>query len=256
MIYMVNYATRRFYKSQEKLKRSALRFGVDKVMSFREKDLIRTAFYNKNKKLLRQPRGGGYWIWKPYFILKVMSKIKENDIVIYCDSGMEVVKRLDPLFNICKRKGGIMLFRTHSLLNKAWTKRDCFVLMKCDSPKYWNEEQLMGSFSVFVNNAKNRKFVKEWLAYCCNKNIISDAPNRSGLKNFREFKDHRHDQSVLSLLAVKHNIEVYRAPCQHGDRYKMKKFRHSGECTKYSSKPYNNSPYDTLLNHHRNRDSR
>lgn len=254
MIYMVNYATSRYYKSQEKLNQSALRWGVDKVISFREQDLRRTSFYNKNKKILQQPRGGGYWIWKPYIILKVMSKIKENDIVIYCDSGMKVIQSLHPLVDICKRKNEIMLFRTHNLLNKVWTKRDCFVFMKCDSPKYWDSEQLMGSFSLFLNNEKSRTFVKEWLTYCCNEQIITDVPNQCGLNNFPEFKDHRHDQSILSLLAVKHKIEIYRAPCQHGDKHKMEKFRHSGECTKYASKPYNNSPYDTLLDHHRKKE--
>lgn len=255
MITMINYATSGFYKSQEKLNRSARKFGVDQVKSFREKDLQGTAFYEKNKKILRQPRGGGYWIWKPYFILEVMSKSKENDMVMYCDSGIEVVRPLNPLIDICKKqKSGIMLFRTHSLLNKAWTKRDCFVLMKCDAPKYWNAEQLMGSFAIFLNNDKNRKFVREWLTYCCNENIVSDVPNQCGLKNLPKFKDHRHDQSVLSLLAVKHQIEIYRAPCQHGDRYKMEKFRHKGECASYSSKPYQNSPYDTLFNHHREKE--
>ena len=132
-----------------------------------------------------------------------------------------------------------MLFRTHTLLNRAWTKRDCFVLMKCDSPKYWDAEQLMGSFSVFINNERSRKFVKEWMNYCCNENIISDVPNRCGLANFPEFKDHRHDQSILSLLAIKHDLEIYRAPCQHGDGNK---------------KAYKNSPYETLLNHHRKKE--
>ncbi|MFC3343352.1 hypothetical protein [Paenibacillus abyssi] len=251
---MVSYATARFYKSQKKLRRSALQYGVDQVIPIRDKDLASTSFYEKNKKILQQPRGGGYWLWKPYIIFKAMSKAKENDMIIYSDSGMEVIRPLDPLIDICKRQGGIMLFRAHNLLNKAWTKRDCFALMKCDSEDYWNAEQLMGSFCLFMNNQKNKAFVKEWLTYCLDERILTDIANQCGLNNFPEFKDHRHDQSVLSLLAVKHKIEVYRAPCQHGDRYKIQKFRHAGECSSYAAKPYKNSPYGTLLNHHRKKD--
>lgn len=162
-----------------------------------------------------------------------------------------MIKSLNPLFEICNRQDGIMLFRTHRQLNKKWTKRDCFVLMNCDSPKYWNAEQLMASFSIYVNNERNRNFVEKWLYYCCNKNIVTDIPNICGLDNFPEFKDHRHDQSILSLLAVKYKIEIFRNPSQNGNRFKMKKFRHPGETAHYSLKPYTNSPYDTLLNHHR-----
>lgn len=254
MIYLVNFATPIYYKSQEKLNRSALQFGVDKVISYRKKDLIGTTFFEKNKKILQQPRGAGYWIWKPYIILETMSRVKKNDIVIYCDSGMTVIRSLDPLFKICKRQDGIMLFQTHSFLNKTWTKRDCFVLMECDSPEYWNAQQLMASISIYINNERNRKFVEEWGRYCCNEQIVTDMPNKCGLSNFPEFKDHRHDQSVLSLLAIKHKVEILRAPCEHGNKYKMEKFRHSGECRSYARHPYTNSPYDTLLDHHRKKD--
>jgi hypothetical protein len=236
---LVNFATTRFYKSQEKLNLTATKNGVDKVFSFREKDLIGSNFYQANQSILSQRRGAGYWIWKPYFLLKVMSKIKENDIVVYCDSGIEVINPLNPLFKICKQQDGIMLFQTHSQLNKVWTKRDCFVLMNCDDKKYWNAEQVMASFSIFMNNEKNRAFVKEWLLYCCNENIVTDIPNICGLENSPAFRDHRHDQSILSLLAVKHNIEIYRNPSQKGIKYK---------------KFYNNSPYGTILNHHREKD--
>lgn len=251
MIYLVSYANARFYQSQEKLSRSALRFGVDKVLAYREKDLIGTNFYNKNNEILQMKRGAGYWIWKPYFILQAMSKAKENDIVVYCDSGIEVIKPLNPLFEICKQRNGIMLFRTHGQRNNKWTKRDCFLLMNCDSPEYWNAEQIMGSFSVYLNNDSNRAFVEEWLNYCCNKNIVTDIPNICGLENLPEFKEHRHDQSILSLLSVKYKLEIFRNPSQTGNRHKIKQYRHPGEVRGYAPNPYINSPYDTLLNHHR-----
>lgn len=254
MIYLVNYATPQFYKSQEKLNKSALLFGVDEVFSFRVKDLLETQFYHNNKKILEQKRGAGYWIWKPYFTLQAMSKTQKDDIIIYCDSGIEVIAALNPLISICNQQGGIMLFRTHGQANKKWTKRDCFVLMGCDSPEYWNAGQLMASFSVYVNNGRNRDFVEEWLNYCCNENIVTDKPNVCGLDNLPEFKDHRHDQSVLSLLAAKHKIDIYRNPSQGGNRFKLKQFRQPGEVSRYSPKPYTNSPYGTLLNHHRTKE--
>ncbi|MEW9669679.1 hypothetical protein [Ammoniphilus sp. 3BR4] len=239
MIYLINFATTRFYKSQELLNRSALRFGIDRVVSYREKDILRTEFYRRNRNILDQKRGYGYWIWKPYIIRDAMSKVKKNDIIIYCDSGIEIINPVDPLIKTCKKQQGIMLFQTHGHLNRTWTKRDCFVLMDCDAPKYWNAEQIMGSFSIYVNNKRNRDFVNEWLHYCCNETIVTDCANQCGLSNFPDFRDHRHDQSILSLLAVKHNIEIYRNPSQNGNGRK---------------KAYRNSRYGTILNHHRKKD--
>jgi hypothetical protein len=256
MKYLVNYATSNFYRSQERLNASALKFGIDQVFCNQEKDLKGTDFYRKNQEILDQSRGAGHWIWKPYFILEALYKVNDNDIIVYSDSGIEIIGHLDPLFEICQKQGGIMLFRTHNHLNKTWTKRDCFVLMGCDSAEYWEAEQLMGGFSIFIKNERNIKFVKEWLDYCCNKFIITDIPNVCGLANFPGFRAHRHDQSVLSILGVKHKIEIYRDPSQWGNTNKMELYKIPKEFAPnrglYSS-PYTNSPYATLLNIHRTR---
>lgn len=236
MKYLVNYATKNFYRSQERLNVSAQKFGIDQVFFYREEDLLGTEFYRKNREILDQPRGAGYYIWKPYVILDALSKVNENDMVVYCDSGIEIIDDLDPLFEICHKQGGIVLFQTHGHQNKTWTKRDSFVLMGCDSTEYWDAQQLMGGFSIFMKNERNIKFVEEWLHYCCNKFIVTDIQNVCGLENLPGFKDHRHDQSVLSILGVKHNIEIYRDPSQWGNGFS-----------------YANSPYGTLLNVHRTR---
>jgi hypothetical protein len=256
MNYLVNFANNNFYGSQARLNASAPKFGIDKIFSYQEKDIIGTEFYQKNQEILDMPRGAGYWIWKPYIILGALSKVNENDIVVYSDSGIEIIGHLDPLFEICHKQGGILLFQTHGHLNRTWTKRDCFVLMDADSAEYWDAQQLMGGFSIFLKNERNIKFVEEWLHYCCNKNIVTDIPNVCGLANLPGFRAHRHDQSVLSLLSVKHNIEIYRDPSQWGNTNKMEAYKVPKEFTRdrgVLSFPYTNSPYGTLLSHHRTR---
>lgn len=56
------------------------------------------------------------------------------------------------------------------------------------------------------------RFVEEWLRYCRDERILTDIPNESGYPNLTGFVDHRHDQSVLSLLAEKYHINLYRKP--------------------------------------------
>ena len=252
--HLICYANKDYYKNQIRLEQSAHKFGIDKIYAYTEKDMGTTEFYKKNKEILDQKRGGGYWLWKPYFILETLKKIDENDILIYSDSGIEIIAPLDPLIKICQEKN-IVIFGFGDFLNKAWTKRDCFVLMNCDSEKYWEERQYMASFLLFKNTKESRDFTSEWLAYCCNKKILTDIPNVCGLPNFPEFKDHRHDQSVLSLLTKKNNLETFRNPSQWGNSLKTPEWRKADEflATPYSKTCDFNSPYGTLLDHHRTR---
>lgn len=240
---LVNYATEAFAKSQARLNASAYRCGIDEVIAYNEEWLRSTPFYEENKRILEQGRGAGYWIWKPYIILDALLGAGPDDIVVYCDSGAEIIGPLNPLFEVCRKQGGIVLFNQVYYKNKAWTKRDCFVLMDCDEPEYWDGDQVQAAFCLFMNNERNVSFVAEWLYYCCDEQIVTDTDNVCGLDNFPEFTDHRHDQSVLSLLAVKHGIELYRNPTQFGDEFKQD-----------VSDLFLNSPYGTLIDHHRERE--
>ncbi len=120
-------------------------------------------------------------------------------------------------------------------LAKTWTKRDCFVLMGCNTEKYWNAPMSNGAVSLWRKSDENIKFLEEWLKFAKDPRIITDDPNIFGLNDIN-FKDHRHDQSILSLLAIKYNLEMYRDPTQYGVSF---------------INEFDNSPYPQLFNHHR-----
>jgi hypothetical protein len=209
--YLVSYASSEFEPYRDRLNASALRYGLDRVVSYRRSDIAESEFYRQNLHILNQDKGAGYWIWKPYILLDAMlTKAEENDIIVYSDADSEFHAPLDPLLSLCKAEGGIVLFSTMSYLNRSWTKRDCFVLMGCDAPEYWNAEQVWAGFAIFINNQRSREFVKDWLYFCANAYIVTDTENRCGLDNFPDFIEHRYDQSVLSLLAVNYGIPVFK----------------------------------------------
>ena len=257
--WLVNYGGDVFAKSSKRLRESALKYGVDEVVEFTRKDIVSSEFYARNKWILDQKRGAGLWLWKPYIILEALKKADDGDIVFYSDSGIEIISSLAPLVEICKKKS-MILFRLENP-NRSWIKRDCFALTRCDSEEYWNGTQVYGSFQVYKKNKENVAFTQEWLKFCENRDIISDLPGICGLPNFPEFVAHRHDQAVLTLMAIKHKVELFRDPCQYGDYYKLKEFRKEGELKKakpcyfekYSKNPMENSRYPTLLRHHRER---
>lgn len=256
--YLVNYATNRFFKAQKRLNKSARKFGIDHCLSFTDQNILQTEFYQKNRDILNQERGGGYWLWKPYIILQALEQATDGDVIIYSDSGAEIIASLQPLVDLCLTRNGLIFFQvpcyTKTFVNKSWTKRDCFILMDADNETFHQARQVAGSPSLFVKNKTNIDFVRQWLSYCVDPRIITDQPNTCGKKNYPEFYDHRHDQSVLSILVKKNGLEIFRDPSQFSAHLKLKKFRLKGELPEgvdYSATPTINSDYGTLFNLHR-----
>lgn len=82
---LVNYATKEFRISQKLNSLTGIHLGgFDKVFNYSPKDLSRH-FKRKHAEILSNPRGGGYWLWKPYVILQALRRSMPNDILFYCD---------------------------------------------------------------------------------------------------------------------------------------------------------------------------
>lgn len=215
---LFNYAHNRFLKSQEYCTKTAYEIGgFDKVYQFRFND-IDDDFKNKNTFILSQWRGAGYWIWKYYFALRLLNddSIEENSYIFYADSGSHFIDRIDHLIEAMDRdKEPIMTFRGNHM-SYIWTKRDMFLLMDADEPKYTHTAQRGGGWFLFKKNDYCRNFFKECLKYACDPRIITDIPNQLGVPNYPGFMDHRHDESLISVMAKKYELFPYRNPSQHG----------------------------------------
>ena len=88
--------------------------------------------------------------------------------------------------------------------------------MNCDEQKYYDAPQIDASYQVYKKCDFVMDFLNEYLKYSENENIITDAPNIT-LPNLPEFIDHRHDQSILSNMAVKYGIKLYPEPSEWGN---------------------------------------
>lgn len=255
-LYLISYATNNFKKKQIRLNNSAKRFGIKNIISYTEKDIIKTKFYKKYKHILDCKRGAGHWLWCPFLIYKTLSKINDGDLLIYSDAGTIFVNSPNPLLKLCIKEN-ILLF-TNNELNRKWTKRDCLIGMDCDYDKYINSsaKQVPTGFQIYVNNKNTRNFIKEWLLFCCNKHLIDDS--RSKFQEYNGFIENKDHQSILTNLAIKKNITLYRDPSQGGNRFKKKEYRKKKEWLEY---PYHYFPdnqickisnYPTIINHLRN----
>jgi hypothetical protein len=216
--YLINYADKSHYASQKHNVKTGLEIGgFDKAIPYTRFSLG-DKFCEKNKHILDSPRGAGYWLWKPYIIFKTLEKLEEDDILFYSDAGIEFIKSVDELIPIMdSTEQKILAFQLDNIHpNKRWTKRDCFVNLGVDEEKYANHTQFLGSYIIMRKTNFVVSFVKEWLSYAEDYRNITDSPNECGLPNYPEFVDHRHDQSIYSLLVLKNGIKYIRDISQYG----------------------------------------
>jgi hypothetical protein len=175
----------------------------DSVHAYNREWLETTDFYKQNKELLDQERGGGYWAWKPYIIFESLQKLEEGDLLLYLDSADLFVGNIRE-FLIRELSEKYMILTEGWNVQKDWTKRDCFVEMDCDGPEYWDAFQVEAGVIAMRNCSKTRKIIKEWMEWCCKPGVVNDDASKT--PNFDTFVDHRHDQSILTIEKVLHDI--------------------------------------------------
>ncbi len=251
-IYLCSFADEKFMFAQRILNYTAEKHHIYNIFSYSPDSYKDTEFYRRNSDILNQKRGHGYWLWKPWVILESLKKINEGDFLIYADSGSFIIDDVKPLINLCKKKNGILVFENeHQYINIHWTKKAAFEIMNANTEEYWKHTQADAAFLVVQKNNFTVKFIKEWLEYGTNPMLITDEPSPSG--NYDSFIEHRHDQSILSILAQKHKLEFFRCPSQHGNYRKSLWLRIFGEPKDH--RPYSNtlknSPYGQIFHHHK-----
>ncbi len=195
---------------------------VDRVLAFTDASPQIAEFVTSNPNIFCHKRGFGCWAWKPFVILEALKEVEDEDVVIYADSGSSLSSSTKPLVDLCVSNGGTLLFENRNgnaqggrWLNKDWTKADCFNKMGCSGAKFYEAPQVDAAFQLYQKNKFNLSFVEEYLKYCLDPHIITDLPNVTAAES-PYFRDHRHDQSVLSLLAAKYEIKLFPEPSKWG----------------------------------------
>jgi len=206
---LLNYSSGgRFSQAQLYNCQTGLAAGFNVVYRMTDADIDKQ-FATEHEHILKQKRGAGYWLWKPYFVDRFIQTIGEDDVLFYSDSGSHFVKVMEPIFNAVRRdSNGVIAFNlSGGHIEKEYTKRDIFRAIGADSAEYKDTPQRMASFMAFRGTPFAKAFVREYLNLCCNAQLITDQPNSDGWVE-PGFRDNRHDQSIWSVLTKKHRITV------------------------------------------------
>lgn len=194
---------RKYKKEVDRLFQSAQDVGL-KTREYNKEWLIKTKEYHENPLTFAQR--GYAWAFKPLSILDALNKVPYGDVVIYSDSDNVLLKYPQDIVDIAVASN-IYVHDHYPLVyrNRFWTNKQLFVKTGGDSEEYWNAPQLHANVIGFVKNDFTLSFVREWRDLACDYKVSVDT---SEIPNGPEVNDNRYDQSILSILAVKHKIPV------------------------------------------------
>lgn len=209
MIHLVTYHSNDMSISALRCKESALKHGFDKVYQWTRPALEQTEFFEQNKELLSQPRGDGFWAWKPFVIMEALKACAKEDIIIYSDVGVEFIA---PISQITRQMGDIWLFG-NMYQHLHWCKADAFIPILSNQYYGYQGKQCQASVMMFRKGAI--PFVQKWLDSCTVPEWINDESSR--LPNDPEFQEHRHDQALLTCWAIRENVPLHWWPAMYNN---------------------------------------
>ena len=221
--YLLTYAAGQPYESLQRKFAKRVKFAgyFDDILMWGPKDLS-SAFKQKHRRLLAEKIGAGLWVWKPYIILQALKKVPKDSIVFYCDVDFAVVGSLASYFDKAYASD-IVLFHEHTALSALdCTASGTFSYMNCASDHYYARRMVLGGHNFWKSNVKAISFVREWVYWCCNENVL--LPSQIDVNNIgaviskaqdlettqygsRPARMHCFDQSVLTIMAEKHGIK-------------------------------------------------
>lgn len=241
MITVINYANGKPYERFRRVSSlTAKYFGkADKVIEYSSTDIPHD-YKEAHKEIFAYKRGAGLWLWKPYIINHTLDQMNEGEWLFYVDSGTVFIRSIHHLTKCAEQNNVDLMLFEQPLLERQFTKKECFDYMGITD---YSTNQLIAAYILIKNNGSNRLFMREWQHYCEIEGLISGTKALTAGGNFPDFYSHREDQSILSLLRIKHGLTVFRDPSDYGETPHM---YFSNNYT-YNPKKYLNSPYPTIL---------
>lgn len=214
-IYFISYGDDNYTNSKLRIRQEAINSNFFNQVSVYNRIDIGNDFIEKTNPYINAPRGGGYWLWKSYFIKKTMDIIKDDDIIVYVDCGCHInkfgINRFNDYIDMCKEhESGILSFRMDEHLEKRYTTEKIFNTLGIDiNSDIRNTGQLMATYFFIRKCSISIDLIDNYYNLAINNSdIFSDIYNRNG--NCSEFVDNRHDQSVFSVLRKKvGTYEIY-----------------------------------------------
>lgn len=208
-IFFGTFANTNFMNSN-RIANQAIEFNIfNKIFQYTEKDI--PEFIDKHKQFINtHPEGYGYYIWKPKVILDILNKLDDDDILIYCDSGVYLnkngINRLNEYLDKLNDNDVITFSCNDNYKAKQYVKMDAIM----DYYPKFNEEcsdtnSVYAGILIIKKCTKTINLITDWLNLCENYNFLNTS--RSIHHNEAHyFAGNDKDNGLFNLCLSKHKI--------------------------------------------------
>tara|TARA_B100000900_G_C20569780_1_gene712761 strand:- start:259 stop:1185 length:927 start_codon:yes stop_codon:yes gene_type:complete len=234
----LSFGNQRFQQSRKRILEEAQQLKLDNTNQtvfnnfiIETENIEKEEGFQKMTKQIPQQWGSGrgyYWyMWKPYIVYKNLKKLKDGEILFYCDSGMKIPNtkltkdRFNDMFKLVSNKKecptGIATFittgpskdRFEYMYNTVYVFEFFKVLNNQDIT---HTQQCQAGVSMFYKCEESMRIVEQWynLTVSNPELFVGDLrifPNtkRNQMPGFR---DHRQDQSIWSVIVKLNNVNI------------------------------------------------
>jgi hypothetical protein len=211
--HLLSFANRRYRGSLSRIRREAKVMNRFASIHTVDERWLGTDYWQQHADTVRRHRRGyGLWTWKPHAIRRHLEQLPAGDMLVYCDAGCslnaEGRSRLEEYVALAAgHPTGVLAFKLDGLVGQ-WTKRATLAAFHADDPAMREREMVAATALVLRAGSETLDLVREWEARMRDVAVVDDSPSPQG--EHPEFRNHRHDQSLFTLLA--HERALQRIP--------------------------------------------
>lgn len=205
-VHFVTFGTRHYFRRAQVLADRAVQTGWFKTSrAFSLADLDVSFVQRHRNFIARNPRLGGYGIWKPQLLLQALRDIEDGDVLLYTDAGCEfdvqAAWRFEDYVRAAEQStSGLFTFTFAHGTQRWWTKPDTVDALSNlgFDVSHMDEVQHISGIIFTRKSPIATSFLKDWwhimqLGY----RLIDDSPPT---RNDSSYIEGRHDQAMFSML--------------------------------------------------------
>ena len=213
VVHFITYGNDKFTESKKRICDEAVSTDwFETITAYGPSDLNHR-FKKKCKNVLKQKRGGGYWIWKPAVVKTKLDEINDNEFLVYLDAGCKInitensTKRFYEYIDLLNKdvnNTGIISFE-NGYKERNWCIQEIFDYFKVNiKSKIATSQQIVGNTLIIKKNEQSIKQVNEWYNMAITKPLLfTDHYNKTNQQSY--LKDNRHDQAIFSIIRKLNN---------------------------------------------------
>lgn len=266
-VHLVTFSDESMSESSWRCALSSKQHGVETHSRFHPSNIGTWQEVLEHPEIFRQPedprRAWAWWAWKPLIIRQEMSWLPDGSTLIYSDAGIKFINNVNYIIDRMghgKPQDDIFLFG-NNWEHAHWCKADVIGAVwpeavewgAVGTPVDWARfgRQCQASVIFFRVSDYSRRFVGEWLTFSLARTVREGRGERyliddseSFFPNHPEFREHRHDQAILTTMAYREGIKLHWWPAMYND----------GAFTYEKLPEYAGDTYPAIVHHHRRRD--